>query len=39
MNISEIVTDSLRYPPSNWQNYLILGIIAVIIEINYISLH
>jgi hypothetical protein len=33
MNIKEIVKDSLKYPLSNWKNYLILGIIAVIIEI------
>ena len=30
MNIGEIVKDSLRYPLSDWKNYLILGIIAVI---------
>lgn len=30
MNIGEIIGDSVRYPLSNWKNFLILGIIFVI---------
>ena len=29
MNLGEIVKDSLRYPLSNWRNYLILGIMII----------
>ena len=29
MDIEKIVTDSLKYPLSNWKNYLILGIIVI----------
>jgi hypothetical protein len=30
MNIGEIIGDSIKYPLSNWKNFLILGIILVI---------
>lgn len=30
MNIGEIIEDSMKYPLSNWKNFLILGIIVII---------
>ncbi|MGA2677312.1 MAG: DUF4013 domain-containing protein [Methanobacterium sp.] len=38
MNVGEIISDSIRYPSSDWKKYVILGVLLVIPIIFFIAL-